>query len=75
MASRVRELIRTLMRRINPTRLGIGQVIQEREQAEARRRLSDQAERLREMPRESTQTADLAPSVPDHLSSHRTRGR
>lgn len=76
MATSIRDVIRKLIRQPEPTRPAIGQVIQERAQAEAQRRLLDQAKRLRET-RWYSERTQILPAVPMTLgqrTGHGTRG-
>ncbi|MFG2058127.1 hypothetical protein ACGFI9_29310 [Micromonospora sp. NPDC048930] len=72
----IRDLVRKLMRRPEPAQPGVGQVIQEREQANARQRLLDQAERLRDTQwhRVPTQIAPAVRMPLDQRTGYGTRG-
>ncbi|MCN0177623.1 hypothetical protein [Salinispora arenicola] len=75
--SELRYLTRWLLRRSDvSTALGIGQHHQAIEQAAARRRLLDQAKRLRntQWHRESTQSAPQPPTTLEQRSDGETRG-
>ncbi|MEU8263224.1 hypothetical protein AB0C02_21660 [Micromonospora sp. NPDC048999] len=62
------------MRRPESAEQSIGQVIQEREQSEARRRLLDQAQRLREAQWRGEPTQSNVPMTPDERTGDGPRG-
>ncbi|MFG2053003.1 hypothetical protein ACGFI9_03145 [Micromonospora sp. NPDC048930] len=75
--SELRKLVRWLFRRPEPPPTpGTGQQYQTREQAEAQRRLLDQAKRLRDTQwhRGSTQIAPTMPMAPGRRAGYGTRG-
>ncbi|WP_409073393.1 hypothetical protein [Micromonospora chalcea] len=64
MAASITELLKRLRRRTESRERGAGQAIQEREQAEAQRRLLDQAARLRDVHRHDDPIASNGPKEP-----------
>ncbi|MBQ1063077.1 hypothetical protein [Micromonospora sp. C41] len=64
MAASITELLKRLRRRTESRDRGAGQAIQEREQAEAQRRLLDQAARLRDAHRHGEPIASNGPKEP-----------
>ncbi|WP_174534396.1 hypothetical protein [Micromonospora chalcea] len=64
MAASITELLKRLRRRPDSRERGAGQAIQEREQAEAQRRLLDQAARLRDAHHHDESLASNSPKEP-----------